>query len=680
MTLLRLTSLEPPVALPRPSPSLWRFALPIFLALLTVATLGHGREAKPANVSWRDDGATVSLTNGRLTAVISKADARVTSLLFDGTQMVDPRGHIYYSMDGGENFAKPARCRFSVTSATPEMVDLVFHQEFAGASHQAFDLELHYLLRRGETGLYSFAVLDHPASYRATTVGEFRLVWKLPNDGKDFSFERVYVDAERTGDWGTYADFRAAEKTGISEIVKLTTGVRAGRFDCKYQFAARYSEIGCWGHASDRLGKGAWIVLSGQEYFNDGPTKQDLTLAENYNLVHLNRNHFGGSEIEVAAGEAWRKVFGPFLLYCNAAAPAPGVADRLWVDAKAIAAREAAAWPFAWLRHRDYPLAAARGAVTGRLTIRDPLKPKVSAARAWVGLAAPEETAGNWQDQAQGYQFWTRADEAGNFRIPHVRAGTYTLYAFNDGVVGEFSRQAVKVVAGETAALGATSWDVQHPGATIAWEIGTPDRTAREFRHGTDYFEPYRWKTFADELPNPLPFTIGTSDPAKDWNYAHSGYFADGTGKRWTWQIRFSLPELPAEGDATLTLALASAHQARLAIAVNDDANPIAQLDLTEPGGNALIREGIHAKYRLHYITIPVAKLRVGANTLSLVQTRANNAGDHVMYDYLSLELPGAGNPRVTSVRKAKAPAASSRREAEAEPKKEAVAPPRAAP
>ena len=624
--------------------------------LLTVATLGRASEPIRGDVSWSATETTATVSNGRITAVFTKAGARVTSLLFDGVQMVDPRGHIYYSMDGGKNYLQPSRCSFSVAAATPDIVDFVFRQAYVPGGRQAFDMELHYVLRRGDTGLYSYVVLDHPAGYPATGVGEFRLVWKLPNDGKNFTFDRICVDAARNWISGTYSDFKAAEKTEIIEITKLVTGLRAGRYDCKYEYAARYSEIGCWGHASDRNGKGAWLVLGGQEYFNDGPTKQDLTLAESYNLVHLNRNHFGGSTIRVAAGEPWRKVFGPFLLYCNTVAPGPGAGDRLWADAKARVAAEQTAWPYGWVNHPDYPAAAARGTVTGRLAIRDLLKPQVSAAHAWVGLAAPEQSAGNWQEQARGYQFWTRADAAGNFTIPKVRAGAYTLYAFNDGAVGEFSKNAVTVSGGARTSLGELTWNVPHRGRSIAWEIGTPDRTAREFRHGTDYFEPYLWKTFASELTNPLIYTVGESKPAKDWNYAHSGYLAGGIWNRWKWQIRFSLSTVPPEGEANLTIALAGATAARLDVAVNDDTHPLTQLNLTGSGGNALIREGIHAKYSVHSVSIPVAKLRVGMNTLSLVQTRTTGPSEHVMYDYLSLELPGPASSTLTSIPKTSAP------------------------
>lgn len=37
-----------------------------------------------------------------------------------------------------------------------------------------------------------------------------------------------------------------------------------------------------------------------------------------------------------------------------------------------------------------------------------------------------------------GYQFWTRTHKNGSFTIKHVRAGTYNLYAWVPGFVGNF--------------------------------------------------------------------------------------------------------------------------------------------------------------------------------------------------------------------------------------------------
>ncbi len=83
-------------------------------------------------------------------------------------------------------------------------------------------------------------------------------------------------------------------------------------------------------------------------------------------------------------------------------------------------------------------------------------------------------------------------------------------------------------------------------------------------------------------------------------------------------------------------MALAGSDHARMSIYVNDETQAVATFYPDNGGGNALIREGSHAKYSLSYVTIPGSRLSAGANTITLVQ----GSSGHVMYDYLNLELP----------------------------------------
>lgn len=617
------------------------------LASAEARDAGGGDAGAGADVSLTISTDSVALSNGTIRAVIQKRTGRVSSYVFEGTQMVDPGNPIYYSMGGGKGFEVPSGCEFSVVSQTPDMVEISCKRAWRGApgQHHAVDIDQRYILRRGDTGLYAYAVLEHAPEYPATTIGDWRIVWKLPYSETKYTFDRYYVDALRNGEMPTRQDLRRAAPTGIAEIVRLTTGERAGEFHGKYSFSARYSEIGAWGLASESLRKGVWIVLGGHDYFNDGPTKQDLTLSESYVLLHFGRNHYDGSPIEVAAGERWRKMFGPFLLYCNRTTAFAEPGKALWADARAQAAAEQAAWPYAWLVNDDHPAAAQRGTARGKLVIADALKPSVSAAGAHIGLAPPESQAGHWQFQAKTYQYWTRADAAGDFTLPAIRPGNYTLYAFNDGVVGEYSKSDITVRAGETLDLGTVTWNVVHPGASIAWEIGVPDRSAGEFRHGDDYFRPYLWSGFANEFENPLVYTVGRSTPAKDWNYVQCPLAAAGEGagsKRlsgWKWLVDFQLEALPASGEATLTLAFASAQYARLWFHVNGDPKPFTRISPPIQGGNALLRQGIHAKYSHVDVRIPVSQLKVGLNTF-MFHFDSNDQSAHVMYDYLRLELP----------------------------------------
>ncbi len=340
---------------------------------------------------------------------------------------------------------------------------------------------------------------------------------------------------------------------GIKEITKLVSGLWAGRYDCKYMYAANYSDLGCWGFASNKQNLGAWVVLGSHEYFNDGPTKCDLTSAAGTTLLHLNMDHYGGSAFQVKQGEAWQKFYGPWFLYMNTRRGG----DAAWEDAKKQAAAEEGAWPYAWVNNPLYPRERDRGTVTGRLTIVDPQKAAVNAGGAWVGLVSPTgRPSGDWQFQGDGYQFWVHAEKDGRFRIPHVRPGIYTLYAFNTGAVGECSKTGVMVKAGDKLDLGGVNWLVPHRGR-IAWEIGVPDRSAAEFRHGKDYYLPLLFEKAPNEMTNPLDYVIGRSTPAKDWLYEQSRYMEGGKPVPHRWRIHFLLPNAPTK-ESTLTLAFAS--------------------------------------------------------------------------------------------------------------------------
>ena len=87
-----------------------------------------------------------------------------------------------------------------------------------------------------------------------------------------------------------------------------------------------------------------------------------------------------------------------------------------------------------------------------------------------------------------------------------------------DGVLGEFTQTNLVVNAGYTTGLGALRWQPKRHGRTV-WEIGVPDRTAREFRHGDHYWQWGLYFKYVEEFPNDVNFIIGQSDWRRDWNY-----------------------------------------------------------------------------------------------------------------------------------------------------------------
>lgn len=156
------------------------------------------------------------------------------------------------------------------------------------------------------------------------------------------------------------------------------------------------------------------------------------------------------------------------------------------------------------------------------------------------------------------------------------------------------------------------------------------------------FFLGYLWDTYPKEFSNPLVYTVGTSNPARDWNYVQSALPAtDGSAdfKGWDWKINFKLGHIPTKGDASLVIAFASVHTPRLWLLVNDNPESLIRINPPVSGGNALLRQGIHAKYSSVTVPIPVSRLKAGDNSLTLRFTGPGLPA-HVMYDYLRLELP----------------------------------------
>ena len=166
-----------------------------------------------------------------------------------------------------------------------------------------------------------------------------------------------------------------------------------------------------------------------------------------------------------------------------------------------------------------------RGSVTGKLTIKNPLNNSAFRLEdAVVTLVQPESNRESIPNQQwRHYSFWIHSISgvSPNFSISNVIPGTYQLRTWSKGVVGEFIlNKSITVTAGRTTTLGEIVFTEKRVGP-IALEIGIPDRTAKEFKHG-DHFNqwglPYK---FPKEFPNGVNYTIGKSNYARDWNYCY---------------------------------------------------------------------------------------------------------------------------------------------------------------
>jgi rhamnogalacturonan endolyase len=610
----------------------------IALALAFGATLTAARGAeRPVTIA--EDEANYTLANDSVSAKVNKRSGDLVSLRYKDLEVLGASGHAggYWSHNAaGPNSS--AHITIDPKTNGGERGEVSVKAISSGAplgkgpgGSVVADIEIRYALGRGDSGVYTYSIFTHKAEYPATSIGEARFCAKL--NGK--VFDTMTIDANRRKVMPKPEDWDKGIQLNLKEARRLTTGVYSGQVEHKYDYSAIQFEIPAFGWSSTEHQIGLWFINPSMEYLSGGPTKVELTghLDNNADaaptlLNYWRGSHYGGSSCVLAKDEAWTKGIGPFLIYCNAGADH----DKLWKDALDKAAREAEAWPYGWVSGVDYPLKNQRGTAAGKITVVDPLTPPSKISHLLVGMV-PQTSSGkaiDWQMDAKYYQFWVRGDEKGDFRIPNIRSGTYTLHAIANGVLGEFSKGDVVVAAGQTVELGELQWKPVRYGKQL-WEIGVPNRSAEEFKHGDKYWVWGLYNEYPKEFPNDVNFVIGKSDWGKDWNYAQPPR----DGKPTTWTVTFDLAEAP-KGKATLRLAICGSRGRRgVEVAVNDKS-----VGGTGPllDSGVMHRDGIRGYWQEKDVSFDASLLKAGTNVIQLTNP-GRNWVEGVLYDYLRLEL-----------------------------------------
>jgi len=598
-----------------------------------------------ADVTVTDNGTTVVLDNGIVSLTVTKASATITSLTYGGSNLFSggySGGQLYWSWNQ-PNYQNPAGCTYTLVSDpksdSGNRAEILMHMKWPGdTATAAMDVDIHYTLLRGNSGFYAAGVLSHPPSYPDDPGGEWRMA-SYPGS----MFDWLSVDAKRSREMCTLADWNAAVAVAGApkEVELLTTGTFKGQLECKYSYSADIGDENVWGWSSTTKDIGLWVTRPSLEYYNGGPLKRELMCHASPVLLNmLGGQHYGmGDADDVAQGETFRKIFGPFLIYVNKVASGTANAPAaLFADANAQALAEQAAWPYPWFKDTGYVLAAGRGTVTGTFTIADPGAPNASPAGMWIGLAPDNGT--DFQFQAKTYQFWTKTAQDGSFTIPKVIPGTYALYAFGPGAPGTFKKTSVAVSAGKTLDLGTVTWTPPRTAATV-WEIGTPDRDSHEFLNGDSLYAywPTSYTLYPKEFPNGVTFTTGKDSAAKVWNYSLMNDSAAGWAPFPAWNVDFTLPKAPTGSQARFYLGLASSYSSHLTVAVNG-----TQIASFYPGNasDAVVRLGSHGAFWDTSLVFSPSLLKAGANVLSIAQIKSGESAT-VEWDYLRLEADGTG-------------------------------------
>ena len=525
------------------------------------------------------------------------------------------------------------------------------------------DMEIRYTIERGAKGLYTYAIFTHEPSYGATQIGESRYGMKL-NGGV---FDWLSIDAQRNAPMPNGYDWDKGTDLNMKEARRLTTGVKAGIAEHKYDYCTDQFDTPAFGWASTKQHVGIYFINPSAEYLSSGPFHFELTGhlddadgGDPTLLDYWRGTHYGGSILPIAANEDWSKVVGPIFLYV----PTGPTPDAMFADAKRQAKVEQAKWPYAWVNGVDYPKQAERATVSGQMVLHDPQVPGAALPNLMVGLAYPDQEpvtaqpaqAGvpgggrgsermTWQNDAKHYEFWARGTADGKFSIPNVRPGTYELHAIADGVMGEYAKADVTVGAGGKVELGKLDWKPMRYGKQL-WQIGVPNRSASEFLNGNDHWHWGEYIEYAKLFPNDVNFTIGKSDYRKDWfiyQVPHDETMPDplgkGQGRATPWKVNFTLANAPAAGEkGVLRLALAGVSARSIAVRVNGkDAGTVDGLVY-----NATInRDGVEGSWVEKDVIFDASLMHPGENTLTLT-VPAGGITSGIAYDVVRLELAPA--------------------------------------
>jgi rhamnogalacturonan endolyase len=504
-----------------------------------------------------------------------------------------------------------------------------------------FSVDHRYAVLRGRSGFYAWARLEHGAGQPAATLFQNRFVVKTVMDG---TFDQWAIGGGK---------FVPIPQAAIAEQVSdATFRLADGSIKTKYMNSVYWSEVPVYGYVGKQRGqqRGLWMIEASPEYHNGGPVKQGQTVHDNVLLRVLQSVHFGASAVTVADGEDWSKVYGPFFVYANRGADS----SQLWADASRQYQLERSQWPYSWVNIPGYSL--QRGTVRGTVALGG-----VPAAGAWAILSpllnpssTPVSQAGNqpatdWTAQAKGYAFWSRIDADGHFELPNVVPGDYTLSVSGADQPRDLTVPGIHVTAGAGQDLGRINWAPERHGRQL-WQIGRFDRSAVEFRNGADdgarQFENFR--QYPRQFPHDVDFTVGSSDPARDWNYAQWTVYSE----RPDWRIHFALPEAP-HTQATLTIGFASSQPGPgrkltdLRVAVNG--SEVAALELPKTGTAGYRGSVQDSTWQVKTLQFDGSLLKAGENLITLRhadgrQIDAFLAGGkatpgQVMYDALRLEL-----------------------------------------
>lgn len=580
----------------------------INLLLVLLAFAVAAVTAKPVgDVTMAVNGMKTTMNNGRLYVTIG-TNGQVSSMKVNGTRELLSSNGVYFDKTTAQGNSGLNPSKITVVKNTPEMCEVRYT---SNSGNTLF--EVGYIMRNDIGGLYVYVVATGTATSGDEPIKEARVCSRLESN-----LLNGYVDWRMNGKIPSNAEMEVAEKEE-NTIQDATYRLADGSIYTKYNWA-NYVERDTL-HGLSNGYYGLFNIPVSYEWINGGVERQELTVHATskspITIQMLQGEHLGGSAMVLDEGE--KRLYGPFLIYT------PYAVNPL-ADAQAAAAKVKAQWPFQWFDHELYP--KARGTVKGHLNVTTGQRNDN------VRVILAQEKGKDPLTHTHGYQFWAKTDENGDFTIENVRPGNYNLYAYATAgdVTDMLEQDDITVVEGEQS-LGTINWTPTCYTDQL-WIIGENDRRSSEFNLCDEMRQYGLW----EQSPADLTYTVGQSDPKKDWYYAQT--------KAGTWTVKFNLKKVLAPGTACLTASLAGATNA--GATVNVKVNGIS-CATWKPGVNdaAIYRSAIQSgRHWLMSATFSNARLRYGSNTVTFTMS-GNGKNGGFMYDCIKLETGSI----VTSVR-----------------------------
>ncbi|KAH7079551.1 polysaccharide lyase-like protein family 4 [Paraphoma chrysanthemicola] len=633
-----------------------------------------------AAIQSSEDGSTINISNNRLSFAVSKSSGSISKLSLDGQNLLGSGRGPYldcHCVDDG--FWTPGNgAKYQLFKGTDgegkAYAGAMMSQDYKNTGKV---LEQYWFLRDGETGMHVFARAKYSNSRTPSggDLGEMRQLFRPSNSVWTHlsSSDEMYAPLPDTSGAPVVQD--ASWYVGGNKDHPYVK--QMSDYFTKYMFSEEWRDQtvhGLYGDGSksgDGSTYGAWLVMNTKDTYFNGPTHSDLTV-DGIVYNYLVSNHHGNGVPEMVNG--FDRTFGPQVYYFNKGAKGTSL-QSLRSDAAKAATNN---WtPFYDTIAKHVPnLVPSSGRGTFKATIALPK----GATRALAVLALSGSDFQDNNKDGKAYQYWGNIDASGSVSIPSVKAGTYRLTVYADGIFGQYEQDGIVVKAGSTATATAT-WTAESAGTEL-WRIGTPDKSGGEFRHGnekdtTKPLQPRQYRLywavhdFVKDFPNGVKYKVGTSS-LRDLNYVHWSVFGGKANylrkdpyytnvNNWTLTFDLTQDQILNKSKATFTVQLAGI---KTSAGNNDDAGGKAWANLpynvvvngkqletwtipSSQSSSCAVRSAQTCYTTGHKFEFPVSNLKAGSNEFVLnLPARATAPESAVLpesvylqYDALRLEV-----------------------------------------